>query len=308
MKKFSVSIVIPCFNEKDNISLLYNGLCDVLKSYPDHELIFVDDGSTDGSLGIIQELAQHHAEVRFISFSRNFGHQNALKAGLDHATGDCVITMDADMQHPPAIIPLLIDQWQEGYEVVNTIRSEQESLSAAKKLTSGLFYRLINRLSSVDIQQGAADFRLLDRKVVEALRGFNENYLFLRGLIPWIGFRQTSIAYKPSERHAGTTKYSPVRMLRFALNGITSFSTKPLYLSIGFGTVIAGLAFLYGIYALYMYIFTDATMPGWTSIAASVLFIGGIQLIMLGIIGGYLGKLFIENKRRPNYIIRQKNC
>ncbi len=305
--KFSVSAVIPCFNEQDNIKAIYDSLSEVMKPYVDYELLFVDDGSTDGSLEVIWSLALSDKRVRFISLSRNFGHQNALKAGLDNATGDCVISLDADMQHPPELIPRLIEKWQEGFDVVNTLRGEQKSLSASKKISSGLFYYLVNKLSSVEIKPGVADYRLLDRKVVDALKQFNENYLFLRGLIPWMGFRQTSVPFGPAERHAGKTKYSFIRMIRFALDGITSFSSRPLYLSIAIGSVIAGLAFLYGIYAVYVHLFTEDALPGWTSITASVLFIGGIQLIMLGIIGIYLGKLFIENKKRPNYIIRQKN-
>jgi len=304
---FSVSVVIPCFNEKDNIEILYRHLSKVLEIYPELELIFVDDGSTDATLEAIRSVAEKDPGVRYISLSRNFGHQYALKAGLDHAGGDCVISMDADMQHPPELIPVMIEKWREGYEVVNTIRGDQKSLSASKKFSSGLFYFIINRLSSVEIKPGIADFRLLDRKVVDALKQFSENHIFLRGLIPWMGFRQTSVHFEPAERHKGTTKYTFTRMLRLALDGITSFSSRPLYLSIALGSIIAGIAFLYGIYAVYVHLFTDDALPGWTSITASVLFIGGIQLIMLGIIGIYLGKLFIENKKRPNYIIRAKN-
>jgi glycosyltransferase involved in cell wall biosynthesis len=304
---FSVSVVIPCFNEKDNIDILYRHLSTVLETYPDHELIFVDDGSTDETLETIRSVAKKDPKVRYISLSRNFGHQYALKAGLDHAGGDCVISLDADMQHPPELIPVMIEKWREGYEVVNTIRGDQKSLSASKKLSSGFFYFIINKLSSVEIKPGIADFRLLDRKVVDALKQFSENHLFLRGLIPWMGFRQTSVHFEPADRHKGTTKYTFTRMLRLALDGITSFSSRPLYISISVGSIIAGIAFLYGIYAVYVHLFTDDALPGWTSITASVLFIGGIQLIMLGIIGIYLGKLFIENKKRPNYIIRTKN-
>ena len=304
---FTVSVVIPCFNEHDNLPVLYQQLAEVLQNYPSHEMLFVDDGSTDDSHDIIKGLAKGDGNVRYILLSRNFGHQYALKAGLDHAVGDCVISLDADLQHPPQLIPALIEKWQEGFDVVNTIRGKQQSLPVGKRISSGMYYRLVNMLSSVEIKPGAADFRLLDRKVVDALKQFNENYLFLRGLIPWLGFRQTEIDFEPASRYAGKTKYSFVRMLRFALDGITSFSSRPLYLSIALGGIIAGLAFLYGGYALYMYLFTDATLPGWTSTTASVLFIGGIQLIMIGIIGIYLGKLFIENKKRPNYIIGSKN-
>jgi polyisoprenyl-phosphate glycosyltransferase len=305
--KFSVSAVLPCFNEQDNIRAIYGSLTEVLKPYEAYELLFVDDGSTDATFETIRSIAAADPKVRFISLSRNFGHQHALKAGLDYATGDCVISLDADMQHPPALIPAMIEQWQQGFEVVNTIRGEQKSLSISKKITSGLFYNLVNKLSSVEIKPGVADFRLLDRKVVDALKQFNENYIFLRGLIPWMGFSQTSVHFEPAERLSGQTKYSFIRMLRLALDGITSFSNRPLYLSIAIGSVIAGLAFLYGIYAVYVHLFTEDALPGWTSITASVLFIGGIQLIMLGIIGIYLGKLFIENKKRPNYIVRHKN-
>ena len=304
---FTVSVVIPCFNEHDNLPVLYQQLAEVLQNYPSHEMLFVDDGSTDDSHDIIKGLAKGDGNVRYILLSRNFGHQYALKAGLDHAVGDCVISLDADLQHPPQLIPALIEKWQQGFDVVNTIRGKQQSLPVGKRISSGMYYRLVNMLSTVEIKPGAADFRLLDRKVVDALKQFNENYLFLRGLIPWLGFRQTEIDFEPASRYAGKTKYSFVRMLRFALDGITSFSSRPLYLSIALGGIIAGLAFLYGGYALYMYLFTDATLPGWTSTTASVLFIGGIQLIMIGIIGIYLGKLFIENKKRPNYIIGSKN-
>lgn len=304
---FSVSVVIPCHNEEDNIEILYSRLTEVLSAYPRHELLFVDDGSTDHTLQKITRLAENDNHIHYLSLSRNFGHQHALKAGLDHASGDCVISLDADLQHPPALIPLLIDRWQDGYEVVNTLRGAQKSLPLFKRITSALFYKSINRLSSVEINAGMADFRLLDRKVVDALKQFNENYLFLRGLIPWLGFRQTSVAFEPAERNAGTTKYHFTRMLRLGLDGVTSFSSKPLYLSIAVGVVIAAVAFLYGLYAVYVHFFTDNALPGWTSITASVLFIGGLQLIMLGITGIYLGKLFIENKRRPNYIISRKN-
>lgn len=304
---FSVSVVIPCYNEQDNIGNIYSKLTEVLSCYEQYELLFVDDGSSDLTLQKIIALAETDPRVHYLSLSRNFGHQQALKAGLDHASGDCVISLDADLQHPPSLIPELIEKWQQGYDVVNTIRGELKSLPLLKRITSGLFYKSINRLSSVEINAGMADFRLLDRKVVDALKHFNENYLFLRGLIPWLGFNQTAVNFQPAERNSGTTKYRFSRMLKLGLDGVTSFSNKPLYLSIFIGSLIAAIAFLYGLYAVYIHFFTENALPGWTSITASVLFIGGIQLIMLGIIGIYLGKLFIENKRRPNYLINRKN-
>lgn len=304
---FSVSVVIPCYNEQDNIGNIYSKLTEVLSCYEQYELLFVDDGSSDLTLQKIIALAETDPRVHYLSLSRNFGHQQALKAGLDHASGDCVISLDADLQHPPSLIPELIEKWQQGYDVVNTIRGELKSLPLLKRITSRLFYKSINRLSSVEINAGMADFRLLDRKVVDALKHFSENYLFLRGLIPWLGFNQTAVNFQPAERNSGSTKYRFSRMLKLGLDGVTSFSNKPLYLSIFIGSMIAAVAFLYGLYAVYIHFFTESALPGWTSITASVLFIGGIQLIMLGIIGIYLGKLFIENKRRPNYLISRKN-
>jgi len=305
--RFLVSVVLPCYNEKDNIYAIYGQLKEVLSRYSVAEILFVDDGSTDGTAEVLKDLAARDSKVKYLSFSRNFGHQIALKAGIDHTTGDCVITMDADLQHPPSLIPQLIETWQSGFDVVNTIRGNQKSLPVFKRISSALFYRLAGKLTSVDIGFASADYRLLDRKVVDAITQFNENFLFIRGLIPWLGFRQTSIPFTPNNRNAGETKYSFLKMARFALNGITSFSIKPLYISIGLGAVIAALAFVYGLYALYIYLFTNDALPGWTSITASVLFIGGIQLMVLGIIGIYLGKLFIENKRRPVYVVAEKN-
>ena len=304
---FSVSVVIPCYNEQDNIGSIYSKLTEVLASYEQYELLFVDDGSSDLTLQKVISLAETDPRIHYLSLSRKFGHQQALKAGLDHASGDCVISLDADLQHPPSLIPELIAKWQQGYDVVNTIRGELKSRPLLKRITSGLFYKSINKLSSVEINAGMADFRLLDRKVVDALKHFNENYLFLRGLIPWLGFNQTAVNFQPAERNSGSTKYRFSRMLKLGLDGVTSFSNKPLYLSIFIGSMIAAVAFLYGLYAVYIHFFTESALPGWTSITASVLFIGGIQLIMLGIIGIYLCKLFIENKRRPNYLIRRKN-
>ena len=306
-KKFKISIVVPGFNEEANIPHLYRELVKELAKYEDYELIFISDGSRDNTVNVLKELASKDSKVKYISFSRNFGHQNALKAGLDHASGDCVISMDADLQHPPELIGKLVEKWQEGFDVVYTIRINEKGISFFKKLTSKVFYKIINMLSNTPVQPGAADFRLLDKKVVEELRKMKENYLFIRGLVSWVGFSQTSIEFKPNERFSGTTKYSFRKMMHFATSGITSFSTKPLKISIYIGFIIALLAFLYGIYVLYSAFFTNKVVPGWASVATSVLFIGGLQLIMIGIVGEYLGKLFVENKHRPNYIIEESN-
>lgn len=300
-----VSVVIPCFNEAGNIQALYDQLIPVLTSYSVYELLFVDDGSQDETVSLIIGLSQKDANVKLIQLSRNFGHQAALKAGLDSAQGDCVISLDADLQHPPELIPQLIAKWQEGYEVVFTQREKDPNLSWMKRATSKLFYRLAQKLSSVQIHQGTADFRLLDREVVDVLKQLDESYLFIRGLVSWVGFKQTAISYRPQDRFAGESNYTYRKMFSLALSGITSFSIRPLQLSMLLGLLIASLAGIYGLYVIYIFAFTQQAMPGWASTTASVLFIGGVQLIMLGVLGEYVGKGFMEGKRRPPYIIRK---
>jgi glycosyltransferase involved in cell wall biosynthesis len=309
MNSGKISIVVPTLNEEGNIEVLYQEIRKVfsaLESF-DFELIYVNDGSTDDSLEYIKRLSNEDHRVRFLSFSRNFGHQNALKAGLDHAEGDAVISMDADMQHPPTLIPQMFKLWKEGNDVVFSIRHDNNQISLFKKSTSKFFYRLVNYLSDTKLEEGTADFRLLDRKVVSVLRTYNESNLFFRGIIPTLGFKQIGIQYTPQNRFSGTTKYSFSKMLKFALTGITSSSAKPLYFSIYLGLFFAATTFLYAIYAIYISLFTNEAVTGWTSIIASILFIGGVQLIMIGIIGIYLGKLFTQSKNRPNYIIEEKN-
>jgi dolichol-phosphate mannosyltransferase len=275
-------------------------------AYP-YEIIFIDDGSRDGTLSEIKAINASNENIKFISFSRNFGHQKALKAGLDHARGDCVITMDADLQHPPELLTKLIKEWRNGYEVVYTIRVDSADTGFIKRLSSRLFYKIINLLSNVNIPLGAADFRLLDRKVVDEVKKFKENWLFIRGIIAWIGFSQISVEYGVKRRKQGHTKYSPSRMFTLAINGITSFSILPLRISIILGLTFSLGSFFYAIYAVYTKVFNNAVIQGWTSILLSVLFLGGIQLISLGVIGEYLGKMFIETKNRPSYIIKEKD-
>jgi dolichol-phosphate mannosyltransferase len=309
MNKPEISIVIPTYCEEGNISELYNQLENELKKVEIHsfEIIYVNDGSHDNSLMKIKELTVRDNRVKFIHFSRNFGHQNALRAGLDFAKGDAVISMDADLQHPPELIPTLIAFWRAGNKVVYTKRKDKNDLSFFKKLTSKMFYKLVNYLSETKLEEGTADFRLLDRSVVEALKNFNENNLFYRGIIPGLGFKQHGVEYIPNERFSGNTKYTFSKMVRFALTGITSSSAKPLYFSIYLGAFLALCSFFYALYAIYVSIFTTEAIAGWTSTIASILFIGGIQLMMLGIVGIYLGKLFSESKKRPNYIIEESN-
>lgn len=309
MNKPEISVVIPTYCEEGNIFELFEKLHVELSKSNIHsyEIIYVNDGSRDNSLLKIKELASRDECVKYIHFSRNFGHQNALRAGLDFAKGDAVISMDADLQHPPELISTLIEHWKAGNKVVYTKRKDTNDLSFFKKLTSKMFYKLVNYLSETKLEEGTADFRLLDRSVVEALKKFNESNLFYRGIIPGLGFKQYGIDYIPNERFSGQTKYTFSKMVRFALTGITSSSAKPLYFSIYLGAFLALCSFIYALYAIYVSIFTTEAVAGWTSTIASILFIGGIQLMMLGIVGIYLGKLFSESKKRPNYIIEESN-
>jgi dolichol-phosphate mannosyltransferase len=309
MSNPEISIIIPCYNEEGNVHVLYEKLSSILKSceISTYEILFVNDGSSDDSLMKIKELTAKDGAVKFIHFSRNFGHQNALRAGLDFAKGDAVISLDADLQHPPELIPALISHWKAGNKVVFTKRKDTKDFTFFKRLTSKMFYRLVNYLSETKLEEGTADFRLLDRAVVEALKNFKEDNLFYRGIIPGLGFKQFGIEYNPHERFSGQTKYTFSKMVRFALTGITSSSAKPLYFSIYLGAFLAICSFFYAMYAIYVSIFTTEAVAGWTSTIASILFIGGIQLMMLGIVGIYLGKLFSESKKRPNYIIEESN-
>ena len=301
-----ISLVIPTFNEEGNVLRLYDEIKQVLLELhiAHYEVIFIDDGSSDASLQRIEELRGQDTNVHFLQLSRNFGHQHALKAGLDHASGAAVISLDADLQHPPALIKDMIQLWRNGAEVVYTRRKDQQNIGIFKKWSAKAFYWFANKISEVPIEEGTADFRLLDQKVVAAIQTFKESHLFLRGLIPTLGFKQVALDYEPAARFSGKSKYSLSKMFHFAINGITSSSAKPLYFSIYLGLFFAFLAFVYGCYAIYIAIFTDAAITGWTSLIASVLFIGGIQMILIGIVGIYLGKLFVQSKQRPTYLIK----
>ena len=303
-----IAIVIPSYNEEGNIEVLVKALHDVLKklSYS-YDLIFVDDGSSDRTLQTLQTLSKTDKNLFYIELSRNFGHQNALKAGVDSAKANAVITMDGDMQHPPDLLPLLLQKWEEGYDVVYTRREEDVNLSYFKKKTSKSFYNLMNYLSEVKFEPGTADFRLMDEKVVQVFSDFSENELFIRGLVSWLGFKQFAIDYKPSERHSGDSKYTLKRMMRFAIQGITSFSTRPLHIAIFLGIILSVFAFIFYIgYVLYSFYFGH-TISGWASVISTIVFFGGLNLLVLGIIGMYIGKLFIQSKQRPNYLIRSTN-
>lgn len=300
-----ISIVIPVYNEAAVLPELYKRLINVIASINyNFEIIFVDDGSKDESWNLISSIYSHNREgIRAISFSRNFGHQVAITAALDYSQGQAVIVMDADLQDPPEMIPSLIEKWQEGYDVVYAVRTERPGEGAFKRGTAAFFYRLLRRLARIDIPADAGDFRLMSRRAVEALKTLRERHRFVRGLSSWIGFRQTAVSYVRDIRYAGETKYRLVKMVKFALDGITSFSFAPLQLAtyLGFGASVA--SFCYILYAVGLKLFTDKPVLGWASLMVAVLFIGGVQLITLGIIGEYIGRIYEEIKQRPLYIV-----
>ncbi len=309
MKK--ISIVIPAHNEEGNVSLIHQRIKEVFSSeLPGYrfEIIFVNDGSRDDTQQKLEELAQRYEEVKFIEFSRNFGHQPAVKAGLDYANGNAVISMDADLQHPPELLPELIHKWEEGYDIVYTVRTYPKQISRFKRKTSDLYYRLLSMISDVNMKDGGgSDFRLMDASVVSVMREMNETDLFLRGLSNWMGFRQTGIRFTAGERASGESSYNLKKMMKFAFTGITAFSVKPLYLAAYLGFIFSLTAILiYGIYVIHSFV-AKTEISGWASLIMTVVFFGGIQLIILGIIGIYLGKIFKQVKERPNYIVRSKN-
>lgn len=299
-----ISIIVPAYQEERNIKPLFEVLHRVLGT-ENYEVIFIDDGSQDGTSDEIHKLGKSHSNVRGFSFSRNFGHQAALKAGIDHAVGNCVISIDCDLEHPADLLPKMIAIWRNGADVVLTRRKDSLELSFVKRFSSRIFYSILKGLSEVSIEPGTADFRLLDRKVVNVCKGFTESDLFWRGLIPWLGFKTEFLFYEQGQRVHGSTKYSLKKMVQLSLAGITSFSVRPLYFSLYLGLFFASSSMLYLIYALGIRIFTHRSVSGWASVIASVLLMGGVQLFILGVMGIYLAKLFIQSKSRPQYIVSQ---
>ncbi len=300
-----LKIIVPCHNEEGNVELLLSRLVPMISSY-DYSILFVDDGSTDNTLLMLQVLSEKDSRLQYISLSRNFGQQNALKAGYDHSLeADAVISMDGDLQHPPELIEKMVEKWKQGYKIVYTIRKSDSSLPFIKRKTSFFFYKIFSLLTRNNLIPGTADFRLLDKSIVDVIHRMPENNLFIRGLVSWVGFKTIGIEYVPGIRHKGKTTYTIPKMMNFAINGITSFGTSPIRLSFYIGTLCSLLAFFYGIYAIVVHFFSNQTVPGWTSVIASFLFLSGIQLIMIGIIGEYIGKIYMEAKNRPNYIISE---
>jgi dolichol-phosphate mannosyltransferase len=303
-----LSIIIPIYNEEANIGMLYERLRGVIDPMGLRcEYIFINDGSRDRSLELIHELAQQQRDVRYINFSRNFGHQIAVTAGLDLSLGEAAVIIDADLQDPPELITQLYAKMREGYEVVYAKRRSRPGESPMKLFTAKLFYRLLARITSVSIPVDTGDFRIISRKVIEALKQMPEQNKFLRGQISWIGYRQTYVEYDRAQRAGGETGYTYRKMMRLALDGITAFSDVPLKAATLMGFVVSGIAFLVLLYTLYSKFFTRDYEPGWTSLMVSILFLGGVQLIAVGIIGEYMARLSSNVRRRPLYIISDTN-
>jgi glycosyltransferase involved in cell wall biosynthesis len=298
-----LSVVIPVFNEQATLSELYRRLSDQLREItPHHEILFVDDGSGDGSLPLLLQLHDQDPCVKIVTFTRNFGHQPALTAGLEHASGQAVVCMDADLQDPPEMVPTLVEKWREGFEVVYAIRRRRKE-SMFKRAAYRIFYRIQARLANIPIALDSGDFALLDRRVVNMLNRLPERNRFIRGLRTWVGLRQTGVEYERERRFAGKSKYTFTRMTRLALDGLFSFSGVPLRLVslMGIATAIIALGGIGAV--LYFRIFTDRAIPGWAGTVIPVLGIGGIQLLALGILGEYVIRIFDEVKRRPVYLV-----
>ncbi|MFC6653543.1 glycosyltransferase family 2 protein [Paenibacillus rhizoplanae] len=300
------SIIIPMFNEEAVIQETYRRIRKVMGATGEpYELIFVNDGSTDNCAQMIEEYSYWDESVKLIDLSRNFGHQVAITAGMDYALGDAVVIIDADLQDPPELIPEMIAEWKQGYQVVYAKRIKRNGESLFKKWTASLFYRVLRYSTDISIPVDTGDFRLMDRRVCDELKRLPEKNRFVRGLVSWVGFRQTAIEYEREERLAGETKYPFRRMLKLSLDGITSFSYKPLKLAGVLGALLSASGFLYLMYVLYLVLFTDAAVKGWASMIGITLTFNGFVLLMLGILGEYVGRIYDESKGRPLYIVQE---
>ncbi|MDP6179498.1 MAG: glycosyltransferase family 2 protein [Desulfatiglandales bacterium] len=302
----TLSVVIPLHNESELLDALFARLLPTLDGIGiSYEVICVNDGSDDDTLEQILAIRAGNAHVKALDLTRRFGKEVALTAGIEHALGDVVVVMDGDLQDPPELIPPMVKKWQEGFQVVYATRQTRDGDSLLKKMTAKAFYTLFNRLSDTSIPPDAGDFRLMDRDVIEALNRLPERSRFMKGLFSWVGFRQTGIPFERPSRHAGRSKWSYLKLFRFALDGLFSFSTLPLRIWIWVGSVIASTSFLYAVYLMLRTLFQGVDQPGYASLMVTVLFLGGIQLISIGVVGEYIGRIFDETKRRPLYLIHQ---
>lgn len=303
-----ISVIVPVFNEESNLIVLHERLMNAITSITnDYEIIFVNDGSKDNSLTVLKNLASEFSQIKYIDFSKNFGHQLAVFAGLEHAKGNAIVIIDADLQDPPELITELYNKMQLGFDVVYAQREQRVGESWHKLLTAKLFYRFINKLSDVSIPLDTGDFRIISKKIKDIIVSMPERNKFLRGQIAWAGFNQTSVSYRRDERYSGETNYSYSKMFAFAFDGITAFSNLPLRLATYLGFIVSLVSFFFILYTLYQKYINNNVVQGWSSLMVSILFIGGVQLICLGIIGEYLGRIMDNVKQRPLYIVRESN-
>lgn len=303
-----ISVVVPCYNEEEVIEETHRHLAAALEGLDGlgFEIVYVDDGSRDRTAEKLRAIQASDRRARVVLLSRNFGHQLAVTAGLEHAAGDAVVVIDADLQDPPEVIPEMVARWRDGYHVVYGMRTDRPGETAFKLWTAKLFYRLINRVSKVKIPPDVGDFRLMDRRVVDVLASMPERDRFLRGMVSWVGFRQVAVMYRREPRRAGESKYPLLKMLQFAADGVISFSFTPLRLAVWVGFLSIGVAFAGIAYALFVRLYTQDWVRGWASIFTALLFLGGVQLITLGIIGEYIGRIYAEVKRRPLYLVEER--
>ena len=301
-----ISIVVPAFNEAENLPKLVTLLCSHLQPLGTFEIIIVDDGSRDRTIAVLREAAKNDPAVQYLRLSRNFGHQAALRAGLAYARGQAVISMDADLQHPVELVGRMIEQWRMGNAVVTTTRQDPKNLSLFKRATSRAYYKLLNWLSDTKLEPGSADFRLLDRTVVDTINSLPEADLFFRTLIPWLGFQSANIEYVANERLHGTSKYTLRKMTSLAISGIIAHSVMPLRFAMLLAAIVAGLTFAFVVYALFV-VFAGGAVPGWASVVVCVNLIGALQFIVLGVIGEYIGRILRETRQRPSYIVAESS-
>lgn len=304
-----ISVVVPVYCEQEVLPEFYRRTHAMLAALPDglsHELIFVNDGSTDRSLDVLTELQSKDPAVRIVDLSRNFGHQKAITAGIDHASGDAVVLIDADLQDPPEVIPQMIEQWRQGAHVVYGVRKRRPGESGFKLATAWAFYRLLNKLSDIRLPTDSGDFRLMDRLVVDALHEIREENRYLRGLIAWLGFTQVALPYDRDVRTAGESKYPLFKMIRLAVDGITGFSERPLRFATFLGFCVMAASALLTIWAVVAHFIYPDTQRGWASLMVAILFLGGTQLLSVGILGEYIGRIYRESKRRPLYVVKKK--
>lgn len=303
----TLSIVCPFFNEQNVVNFFLKETTDVLDDLKEsYEILCINDGSTDNTLSTLIQAKRKYSQIRIINFSRNFGKEGALSAGLDYARGDVVILIDADLQDPPELIKELVSFWKQGYDVVLAKRTDRSSDTFIKRLSAQLFYKIHNKISTIKIPENVGDCRLMTRRVVESVKLLPENQRFMKGIFSWVGFNAATVEYKRNKRIAGTTKFSGWKLWNFALEGITSFSTVPLRIWLYIGAIVSLLSFIYGSFIILRTLFLGVDVPGYASLLTSILFLGGIQLLGIGVLGEYIGRIYLESKSRPLYIIENQ--